>query len=210
MKTGAQVRQQHQLRLLFTGAEASFAVGCEGFAQEPLSLWRLAGAQCRTEARRFVRIETGVVAKDFEKAGELTADFLEDFLVAARDGIAGACKRCGRVECAKNGLMRRASPQLCAYALEVLCNAIENGGNLGRKAKTLIEGSKQIFLADGLSRLLGGPGRKGTPVCGNARESGDRLRDFIVALGDPEVAQDRIAESGDPIDLVDGWYAPRI
>ena len=92
-----------------------------------MSVRRLAGTQPGAEACCLVTIQMVIVAKDIKKAGELTADFLEDFLVAAGDGIARACERCGRIECLKNCFPGNLSLQLRTDALEVARDVLQRG-----------------------------------------------------------------------------------
>jgi len=125
VKAGADIRQQHQLGFLFAGLEAGLAVSRERFGQEALSVRRLAEAQRGAEAHRLVMIEMVIVVKDVKKAGELAANFLKDFLIAAGHGIARACESCGRIKCSKNCLPGQLSLQLCTGAFEVARDALQ-------------------------------------------------------------------------------------
>ncbi len=61
------------------------------------------GRSAAQEARGLVAIEISIVAKDSKKARELSANLLENLLVAPSNGIAGAAKRGGRIERPENG-----------------------------------------------------------------------------------------------------------
>ena len=68
----------------------------------------------------------GLLAKELEKTSELAANFLEHFPVAACYGIAGARKRCGRIDRAEHRLARHFSVQLRPDTLEGTSNAPES------------------------------------------------------------------------------------
>jgi hypothetical protein len=178
------------------------AVARERLAQESLSLGRLSGTQPGAEPRRLLRLKMGLFAKDAEKPNELAADFLEHFLVAARYRIASARECCARIDRPKHGLARHFSVQPGTDAPEGTRYGLESDRNFVGEIKAFLEASDQILLANGLSGLLGGPCRKRAPVGGVAGKTGDRLRDFVVALGNLQIAQDRIAEPGDPVYFV--------
>src|SRR6185503_17385821 len=118
------------LGAFLAGWKASFAIHRESFAQKPLPLRRLPWTECAAETRNFVAIEICVVVKDAEKTRKLSADFLENFLIAQGNRSAGAGKCRGRIKCLENRFLGDLSLQFCADALKMSENALDRGGNL--------------------------------------------------------------------------------
>jgi hypothetical protein len=55
-----------------------------------------------------------------------------------------------------------------------------------------------------LARLPGSPGGEGAPIGAGAEAFCHRQRDFVITLGNLEVAGDRISERRNPADFGDG------
>ena len=63
------------------------------------------GAQTSTKARHLIGIKFSIIAKGVEKSRELTANLLEDFLVATGHGVAGTSKDCPGIEGLEKGTL---------------------------------------------------------------------------------------------------------
>ncbi|MBI2359639.1 MAG: hypothetical protein HYV04_12195 [Deltaproteobacteria bacterium] len=103
MKAGSKIGKQYQLGFLFCVTfEASLTVCAKRFAQKSLSIGGLSRPQPSTKARQLIGIKLCIITKGVQKSRELTANLLEDFLIAAGDGITGASEGSRGIERLEN------------------------------------------------------------------------------------------------------------
>jgi hypothetical protein len=70
--------------------------------------------------------------------------------------------------------------------------------------------SGNILSPNRLASLLGSPGRERAPVGARAGPVPKGRRQLVIALRDLQVADDRIAKCGNPINLDDVWSSARV
>ena len=199
-----EVGQHDQLRSpLGIRLEELPLVAHEGLPQVLLAVGRRAGPQSGEEAPERGRVRPELRPALLQVARELQPDLVEDLAVPAGNGVACQLERVER------RVQFRDHPAETGVALEQPAanerppHRRDRMQQLGVAAELALQLVEEILAADGLPRLPRRPGCERAPVRAAVAAARHRRRQPRIALGDLEVADDRIRDRGDPLHLRD-------
>jgi hypothetical protein len=189
--------------------EARPMVARERLAQVPLTVRGLARFQSLHEPDNGVRVEGRMRAAFDIEARELAADLFEHLQVATGDSGARPIQRGCRIDDAPNERERVADRDARAESAR-LCRDLARSSSRGRRrSERRLEAALEVLLPDRLSGLLRCPRREGAPVGDLAKARRRRGRQLVIGLRDLEVADHRIGDGRDPINVLRGQGAGR-
>ena len=190
------------------GLEAGPVVVRERLAQVALAGRRVARSEALHESGEGSRV-VGRIGPQFDiETGELAADLGEDPEVPPGDGRARTIQRRGRIDDRPHGVERGVGRDARAVARGLDLDVARRLDRGRRRSECFLQAAPEVLLADRASGLLRGPRRVGTPIGERAEARRRGRRQLVICLRDPEVADHRIGDGGDPIDVVRSQVAP--
>ena len=202
MEADLEVREQGELRArLRVALEPQALVVHERLSQVTLPLRWIAGTQAVEESADLRRIGRRVRRALVEVARELEPDLLEHPQVPARDGGASSLERVER----RVQLGRQAPDSRLGLEEAVAQHPAPQRPNRVQQPamarETVPEVLEQVLAADGPACLSRGPRRIAAPVRTVAASCHELRCETRVAIGDPEVPDDRVRDRDDLSDL---------
>ena len=205
MEADLEVGEQDQLRARdWIDFEASPMVARERLAQVTLPVRGLARCETLREPGEGVRVEGRIRAALDIEARELAADLREHPEVATGNGGARPIQRGCRIDDAPNERERLADRDVRAESARLRRDLARSNCRGRRRSERGLEAALEILLPDRPSGLLRCPGREGAPVGDLAEARRRRGRKLVIGPRDLEVADHRIGDRRDPINVLRG------
>ena len=208
MEADLEVGEQDELRARFRiDFEARPMVASKRLAQVTLTVRGLARFEPLHEPDEGVRVDGRIRAAFDIEARELAADLLEHPQVATGNGGARPIQRGCRIDDAPNERERVADRDVRAESARLRRDLARSNCRGRRRSERRLEAALEILLPDRPSGLLRCPRREGAPVGDLAEARRRRGRKLVIGLRDLEVADHRIGDGRDPINVLRGQRA---
>ena len=208
MEADLEVREHGELRVrLRIALEPQALVVHERLSQVTLPLRWIARTQAVEESADLRGVGRRVRRALVEVARELEPDLLEHPQVPSRDGGAGTLERVER-----RVQLGRQTPDSRLRLEEAVAQqpAPQRPDRMEQPAMSrepVPEVLEQVLAADGPARLSRGPRRVAAPVRAVAASCRELRGETRVAIGDPEVPDDRVRDRDDLSDLFHARHA---